>query len=146
VVVLARATRRLRRPRGAGGGASGSPDQELRRARAIILLGLVIWAAIAVLVDLLDGSIASVVLVGWGSSGVLCFVFGVWPLGLAQRRSFAVEILDHDKKAAALTPVVPHHAVEPTTDVIDVVDVRDAVLDPVVAEEVRHALDAATGQ
>jgi hypothetical protein len=121
------------------------PDPELRRARAIILLGLVIWAAIAVLVELFDGTIASIVLVGWGGSGVLCFVFGVWPLGLAQRRSFAVEILDHEEEAA-LAPVVPHHAVEPTTDVIDVVDVRGTALDPVVADEVRQALDSSTSQ
>jgi hypothetical protein len=111
MVVLARTTRRLRRARGAGGGTRGAPDQELRRARAIILLGLAVWAAIALAVELRYGAVASVVLVGWGCSGLLCFVFGVWPLGLAHRRAFAVEIV-HDDVAAA----------EPAPDVIDLRD------------------------
>jgi hypothetical protein len=141
VVVLVRATRRLRRRRGVGGDTPTSPDQELRRARTIIFLGLAVWLAIALAVELRYGTIATVVLVGWGGSGVLCFVFGVWPLGLAQRRSFAVEIIE-DEDAAPAPPVVRRHAVEPITDIVDL---RDGPLDPGVGEELRLALDS-TGE
>ena len=73
-MVLARAARRLWRPRGVGGGASSLPASEPQRA---------------------------------GTSSI------------------------------------PHHAVEPTTDVVDL---RDTELDPRLAEEIARALDPSTSQ
>jgi hypothetical protein len=114
----------------------------VQRARTIILLGLAFWLAIGVVVELRYGPITTFVLAGWGGSGLLAFVFGVWPLGLAQRRSFAVEVVYYEE-AAPVPPVVPHHVVEPVTDVVDL---RDSALGPQLEEDVRLAFDTSAGQ
>lgn len=103
---------------------ANAADAELRRARIIVAAGVTIWAAIAALVMMRHGAIASVVLVGWGGSIVVCLVCMFGPFALAELRPTAHEAPAADGGVADAAPS------------IDVIDLRDAVLAPQLVDEV----------
>jgi hypothetical protein len=117
------------------------PDAELQRARVIILAGVALWSAIALAVQLRYGALASVVVVGWGGSILVCLALTVGPLGLAWRRQLHDAPVDDEPPAesAPTTSPVRHHAVEPMIDVIDLREI--AAVEPSVEERVRELLD-----
>jgi len=104
---------------------------ELRRARLIIVSGLVAWSAIAVAVQLALGTIASFVLVGWGGSSLVCLAFLLGPLAAS-----GPLVLAEDE-------VAPPGAETDT----EVIDLRDAVVAPTIVEaDVPLVLEASEAQ
>jgi hypothetical protein len=134
MVRTARPRRRHRPSREANGA-----DTELHRARIVILGGLALWSVIALAVQLRYGTIATFVVVGWGGSILVCLALTIGPFGLAWRRQLHNASANTEDAVPAGAVVVPHHAVEPTTDVIDLRDLAHHATG--VEEQVRELLD-----
>jgi hypothetical protein len=98
-------------------------ETEFRRARAIVVAGVLVWAAIAALVMARYGAIASIVLVGWGGSSVVCLGFMFGPLAAAR-----VAGLEDD---ATFEPPVA------------IIDLRDAVVSPHGVDELELVAESA---
>lgn len=59
---------------------------ELRRARQAIVLGVLVWAALAILINARYGELAAVLIVGWGGSMVICLALLGGPMLLERVR------------------------------------------------------------
>jgi hypothetical protein len=108
---------------------SSAAGHELRRARLIVGVGVLAWATIAALVMMRYGTIASFVLVGWGGSMVVCLAATFGPFAMAELRPaapVAVEAVASDDVAADEPPSI---------DSIDVIDLRDVVLEQYAEDE-----------
>jgi hypothetical protein len=97
-------------------------DRELRRARIIVAVGVLVWAVIAAVVMARHGAIASVVLVGWGGSIVVCVAGMFGPFALAELRPTPHHERDDDAADEAQE--------------VDVIDLRDSVLEQHRTDEV----------
>jgi hypothetical protein len=99
-------------------------DPALRRARIIVVTGIAVWLALAAAVQLWYGAIASVVLVGWGGSIVLCLGYMFGPhaerrVGRPDRSTASMPASEPEPEPA---PIVVASAPAPAPEVIDLRD------------------------